>query len=281
MRTLEQPGPVHPVRIDSLSGDLVPLRFVLRAGLSLTEALTGSLVEGGFQSATLVVKGGALNPFRYVMPGPADSPAHVAYFTAPRSPQGTTRIEQANATFGWNEGKPFLHCHAVWTEPDGARRGGHILAGDSIVCEETGVEAWGFRDIRVATAPDLETNFTLFQPSGLSKRGNAIFARVKPNEDITRAVEAIAATHGMRDAVVRGSLGSLIGARFTNGIGVDDRATEVLVRGGTVRDGTAALDLLVVDRNGQVHEGVLVRGENPVCITFDLILEGSDAPLQP
>ena len=25
--------------------------------------------------------------------------------------------------------------------------------------------------------------------------------------------------------------------------------------------------------NGEVHEGWLERGENPVCITFDLVLE--------
>ena len=31
--------------------------------------------------------------------------------------------------------------------------------------------------------------------------------------------------------------------------------------------------LLVVDMQGQVHEGWLRRGENPVCITFDLFLE--------
>ena len=275
MRMLVQPGPVHPVRIESRGGNLVPLRFVLRAGLSLTEALTGPLVEAGFQSATLVVKGGALNPFRYVMPGPADDASHVAYFTAPRAPEGTTHIEQANATFGWADGKPFLHCHAAWVEPDGQRRGGHILPGDSVVCEETWVEAWGFRDIRVATAADAETNFTLFQPNGQSRPGNAVFARVKPNEDIVRAVETIAAAHALPNAVVRGSLGSLIGARFTDGSGVKDHATEVLVRGGTVRNGTASLDLLVVDMAGQVHEGWLARDSNPVCITFDLMLEGT------
>ena len=273
MRRLVQPGPVQPVRIDSIGGDLTPLRFILRAGLTLTEALTGPLVEAGFQSATLVVKGGALNPFRYVMPGPADDASHVAYFTAPRAPEGVTRIEQANATFGWMDEKPFLHCHAAWMEPDGSRRGGHILPGDSVVCEETCVEAWGFRDIRVATAPDLETNFTLFQPSGTSAPGNAVFARVKPNEDITEALACIAASYGMRDAVVRGSLGSLIGACFTGDSVVHDHATEVLVRHGTVRDGKAELHVLVVDMAGHVHDGVLTRGQNPVCITFDLVLE--------
>ena len=83
---------------------------------------------------------------------------------------------------------------------------------------------------------------------------------------------AVAAAHGMRDAEVRGSLGSLIGARFTDGSRVDDRATEVLVRGGAVRNGVATLDLLVVDMMGRVHDGELVRGDNPVCITFDFVL---------
>jgi hypothetical protein len=46
-----------------------------------------------------------------------------------------------------------------------------------------------------------------------------------------------------------------------------------LVREGYIRDGAAALDLLVVDMRGDVHEGWLQRGENPVCITFDIVLE--------
>jgi hypothetical protein len=31
--------------------------------------------------------------------------------------------------------------------------------------------------------------------------------------------------------------------------------------------------MLVVDMDGAVHEGWLTRGDNPVCITFDLLLE--------
>jgi len=30
-----------------------------------------------------------------------------------------------------------------------------------------------------------------------------------------------------------------------------------------------------VDMQGRVHEGRLVRGDNPVCITFDLVLIGT------
>jgi hypothetical protein len=60
---------------------------------------------------------------------------------------------------------------------------------------------------------------------------------------------------------------------------VPDNATEVLVRNGHVRNGRAALDLLVVDGQGHVHEGWLERGENPVCITFDLLMtrDGGEA----
>ena len=101
-------------------------------------------------------------------------------------------------------------------------------------------------------------------------------ARVRPNVDIVTAVETIARLHGMPNARIRGSLGSLIGTCFVDGTMVPDDATEVLVRGGHVTDGKAKLRLLVVDAQGNVHEGELARGENPVCITFDLVLTSND-----
>ncbi len=274
MRTLAQPGPVHPRRIEWFRDVPRPLRYALPAGATLNEALTGPLVAAGMQSGTVVFKGAALSPFRYVMPGPADGPAHVAYFSAPRSPEGVSLVEQANATFGWADGKPVVHCHAVWTEPDGRRRGGHILPGETVLAGDAKAGAWAFDDIRIEAAADPETNFRLLQPSGVSvPDASGIVARVRPNEDIVSAVEAICRDCGVRDATVRGSLGSLIGARFTGGGGVDDHATEVLVRQGRVRGGVAELELLVVDMRGEVHAGWLERGCNPVCITFDLVLE--------
>jgi predicted DNA-binding protein with PD1-like motif len=274
MRRLQQPGPAHPERITWFRGEPVPLWFTLPVGATLNAALTRPLVEAGLQSATLVFRDAALSPFRYVMPGPADDASHVAYFSTPRAPAGVSRIEQANATFGWAGDEPFVHCHAAWTEPDGRRRGGPILPRETTVAEAAEVAAWGFADIRMKAAADEETNFTLFQPSGPSAPGaGGIVARVKPNEDILSAIGAICRDTGIRDAAIRGSLGSLIGARFTDGRQVDDHATEVLVRQGWVRDGEPALELLVVDMQGTVHQGWLARGENPVCITFDLVLE--------
>jgi predicted DNA-binding protein with PD1-like motif len=274
MRTLRQPGLPEAVRIDSFRAEPRAVRLTLPAGPTLTEALTAPLVAAGFQCATATLSGAALNPFRYVMPNPSPDAEHVAWFSATQAPEGTSQIELANATFGWADGAPSIHCHAVWREPDGRRRGGHILPDQTRLCEPAEAWAWGFTTVRIEAARDEETNFTLFQPRGTSAPSTCgLIVRVKPNEDILTALETTALRHGIANAAVRGSLGSLVGARFVNGASVNDHATEVLVRDGFIRNGEAALDLLVVDMQGQVHEGWLTRGENPVCITFDLFLE--------
>lgn len=274
MRTLLQPGPVQPARFESFCGELLTMEYTLRPPATLNDALTREPVAMGLQGGTITFGRGTLEPFRYVRPGPPDSAAHVAYFSKPFAPAGRTLVKAANATFGWDQGRPTVHIHGAWIEADGTLRGGHMLPQ---ACDLSGfmtATVWGFKNIRVATAADAETNFTLLQPSGLfDETGNGVFARIRPNEDVTLAVEAIARQHGMRNAAVRGSMGSLIGARFNDGRVVEDYATEVMVRHGVVRDGVAELTMLIADMQGHVHEGVLVRGENPVLITFDLVLE--------
>jgi predicted DNA-binding protein with PD1-like motif len=274
LRSLRQPGPAHPNRIDCFRGEIGIIQYTLTQGATLNAALTAPLVKAGFQSGTVTFKDVALHPFRFVMPGPADNASHVAYFSASRAPSGISCIEQANATFGWADGKPFVHCHATWIESDGHRHGGHILPHETFIAEPAGAVAWGFQTLRIDAQPDAETNFTLFQPSGpLCTVGNGLLARVRPNQDILTSLETIASLQGIENATIRGSLGSLIGAHFIHGGQVDDHATEVLVREGYIRNGIAALDLLVVDMHGDVHEGWLRRGQNPVCITFDLVLQ--------
>jgi predicted DNA-binding protein with PD1-like motif len=185
-------------------------------------------------------------------------------------------VEIANATFGWRDGAPFVHCHGAWIEEATHRRGGHMLPHETMVAQETIVHAWALPDVTIRADPDPETNFTLFHPlsdAPAPDGDRTIVARVRPNEDITLAIEAIARRHHLKSAVVRGSLGSLIGAHFADGSRVADHATEVLIRSGHVHDGQAVLDMLVVDMAGHVHEGRLARGDNPVCITFELVLE--------
>jgi predicted DNA-binding protein with PD1-like motif len=280
MRRLLQPGPVAAERVECVCGNVRAIGFTLQPGLTLNEALTRPLIAAGMHSAALTFSGGALSPFVYVMPAEAPDDRHVAYFSAPHAPAGETRVDIANATFGWRDGAPFVHVHGAWIEPDGRRLGGHMMAHETIVAAPIRVQAWALADVRIEVAPDPETNFCLFHPvaSAGTGDGRAIVARIRPNEDICTALEAICRRYGVASAIVRASLGSLVGARFESGGMVEDLATEVLVRHGTVRrdaagEWRAELDMLVVDMNGTVHEGRLVRGENPVCICFELVLE--------
>lgn len=270
MRFLVQPGPAAPVRLDICRGEAKLMRFSVPEGTTLHAGLTAPLAEAGCGAATLRFRDAAVGPFRFVMPGPPDGPAHVAYFTDPVAPPGVTRISDASATFAWADGKPMVHIHAAWNEADGRRRGGHILAAETLVAAPFDVEAWCFSDIRVEAEFDNETNFTLPQPkAGTSSDSGsgAFFIRVKPNVDLLTTIEWI----GLRNATVLG-MGSLIGAAFTDGNRVPDNATEVLVRQGWVRDGVVSVEVIAVDGAGTVHQGWLQRGENPICITFDLIL---------
>ena len=281
LRTLRQPGPPAARRIEAVRGALTRLRFPVHAGLTLAEALTRPLVEAGLQSATIRLDELALGPFRYVMPAPAPDDSHVAYFSRTHEPPGVSHVEIACATFGWTDGKPVIHCHAVWQEADGRRRGGHILTDQTVVAAPTEARTAGLATVRIETHPDPETNFPLLRPSGTDCPGDGIVARVAPNQDILAAMESVAEQYGVRDAVVRGTLGSLVGAQFADGTVVEDDATEVLVRAGRVRDGRAELDVMAVDMRGEVHEGWLAHGRNAVCITFDLMLDTASEPAAP
>ena len=278
MRRLVQPGPVSAERIESFACGGRELTFRLEAGVSLNRALTAPLVAAGMQAGALTFSGGVLAPFVYVVPAQPTDALHVAYFSAPRMP-GRGEVMLANATFGWRDGEPFVHCHGTWMEPDGRLHGGHMMPHETFIQEGAEVRGWGTPDVRIAAEPDPETNFPLFRPLSVGGDGGRfVIARVRPNEDICTALETTCRLHGIREAIVRASLGSLVGARFTDGAMVTDHATEVLVRSGRVfSDGDGALraelDMIAVDMSGAVHEGWLVRGENPVCITFELMLE--------
>ena len=108
-----------------------------------------------------------------------------------------------------------------------------------------------------------------------------LLAKVRPNEDISTAIEAICSDHEITRANVYG-IGSLNEVRFTDGRRVEAHATEVLIREGRVEEvhgqPRASLRIDVVDLEGQVYSGQIVHGDNPVCITFELVIEELDQP---
>lgn len=277
---MRQPGPAPLKRFESVVGTGRKLDFTLEPGLTLNEAVAGPLSKAGMKAASLVLEGGSFLPFQYLMPALSTDGHHAAWYSEPRAPSGETRLENGNVTFGERDGAPFVHCHATFIERDGKRHAGHVLPLQTTVGRPIRASAWCTKDVRMVAVPDAETGFTLFRPIASELNGNmdgprVVIARVRPNTDIIETLEAILMTHGLAEARLRGGIGSLIGARYVDGSSVGDAATEVFVTNGFVstRSNSTSLEIVMVDTKGAITRGQLLRGENPVCITFELFLE--------
>src|SRR6266851_8124495 len=283
MRAIVQPGPPVAGRIQWVEARGRAFSFTLEAGLPLLEAARRGLAAQGFVGGTLNVKGGALGPFAYVMPALAKSREHAAFYSETFRPPGITRLKLAAMTLGVRDGAPFLHCHGLWTEADGRVNGGHMLPEETFVAEPFEVDAFGLDGAVFAAEPDPETNFKLFGPvaraaGGAETISRAFALRLRPNQDFAEALESFCRDRGIARAKIRGGVGSTIGARFTDGRVVDPFATELAIISGTIASGAggaleAILDVALVDYTGGVGEGRLIRGDNPVLMTMELVLE--------
>lgn len=107
--------------------------------------------------------------------------------------------------------------------------------------------------------------------------GRVAIVRLKPNEDLVGGVEAVARTQGFRHAVVRTAVGSLVDASLGYGESgrrrVEGPGIEILTLMGEVRDGRADLRGTISDKHANVFGGSFVAGENPICITLELVLQ--------
>jgi predicted DNA-binding protein with PD1-like motif len=195
--------------------------------------------------------------------------------------RGAARIESGSITYGLRDGQPSLHCHATWIEADGHRRGGHVLAAESRVERPARIDAWMLDGAAFEVQPDAETNFSLLQVTPTAARPGgleALAVRVCPNEDLCLALEAICAERNIRRGRIRGGVGSLIGSVFDDGRTVEPFVTEVFLRGGVIEPGSdgalrAEVDIGLVAHTGEIAEGRLARGQNPVLIAFELVIE--------
>jgi predicted DNA-binding protein with PD1-like motif len=281
MRHIDHPGPTAAERFAAVPGEAMPIRFVLEPGLTVDEAVAAGMRESGCIGGFVEFRGGRCEPFRYVMPAASSDPRYVAWYSETFEPDGPVNVTRACAIVGVRDGKTFLHCHGVWDMGEG-RRMGHMLAPLSRVAEPIEVTGIGFRDATFEATPDMETNFTLFEPVQYTGKGSSkadsqvLLAKVRPNQDVSLAIEGICLREGIARANVYG-IGSLNGVRFVDGTRVDSHATEVQIRDGHFKSeggqGQARLSLDVVDMHGMITSGEIVRGDNPVCITFELVIE--------
>jgi predicted DNA-binding protein with PD1-like motif len=283
MRSIAQPGPPVPERIQWVEARGRAFSFMLEAGVPLLEAARRGFAAEGFGGGVLSAKGGALGPFAYVMPALSRDGVNAAFYSDTFRPAGITQVKLAAMTLGQRDGAPFFHCHGLWTEADGRVNGGHMLPEETFVAEPFEVDAFGLDGAVFAAERDSETNFKLFGPvasaiTNAKTTGRAFALRLRPNQDFAGALEAFCRQHGIIRARLHGGVGSTIGACFTDGRTVVPFATELAIRSGSVApgaDGTlhADLDIALVDYLGGIAEGKLMRGDNPVLMTMELVLE--------
>lgn len=283
MRSIAQPGAAVPERIQWVEARGRAFSFTLAAGLPLLEAARRGFAEAGFGSGVLNLRGGALGPFAYVMPALSKTGANAAFYSDTFRPAGITRLKLGAMTFGERDGAPFFHCHALWTETDGDLHGGHILPEESIVAESFEVAAFGIDGAMFIAEPDPETNFKLFGPvartvTDADTTSRAFALRLRPNQDFAAALESFCRQHGILRARIHGGVGSTIGAHFSGDRTVVPFATELAITAGAIAPGAdgalhAELDIALVDYLGGIAEGRVVRGDNPVLMTMELVLE--------
>ena len=113
----------------------------------------------------------------------------------------------------------------------------------------------------------------------LSRTGRNSLRRASAERRYLRSTRSdLPFAHGFAAAVLRASVGSVIDPVFEGRHAIHSDSTELLVRSGSVKpDQSGALrselDISLVDTEGRLHEGRIARGCNPVCITFELMME--------
>ncbi len=275
MRRVEQPGPAPEPRILCASGPGRRFGFTLHPGEALLQGVAAGFAREGFGSGALRLRGGGFGPFAYVMPSLPVSPRNAAYYSDTFRPAGLTRLVEGAMTLGRRDGAPFFHCHALWQEADGRASGGHILPEECTVASPIEVEAVGLAEAGFVAVDDGETNFRLFQPHGGVAEGRFHALRLRPNQDLVLALEAFCRARGIAQAVLHGGVGSIIGARYADGTTAEPFATEMFISAGGIdaSGATSAVDVGLVNYTGAVSSGRLRRGDNPVLMTMELVLE--------
>lgn len=282
---LVHPGKVDPLRIAAVRCSASALQITVPHEQPLDEIVRRVLREQGWSSAVGQLESGVLRSFSFShpIPGP-DETSRVAL--SPASLVEHAAIVHGGLTVGSRKGEPLVHTHAVFVNAAGERRGGHLHYDSVVMGAGTIVHLWGTSDTNIVSSFDQEIGVPIFQfgdnrrmvAETLNGSGNAVFARIRPNVDLSYALEAVLKHAGFEGKLlVPGQIGSLVGTTFSDPNGLRRIAgpvVEVLKLTPLIRrDGKewhVDLEAEIVDSQGRLHSGVLARGLNPVCMTFEL-----------
>ncbi len=282
MRSIAHPGQSGTQRLFAIPSGVRPITTELIAGQTLLDAIAQMGEDFDVKSGAFRLNGGVLTSFSYVMPALSKSPEHAVYFSETFYVEGQVKLESASVTFGLRDGQPWLHCHAVWIEPNGRRHGGHLLPDRVVVATPIQLTGVALENAAFTVCPDPETNFSLFTPLATAEHSTspnpgAYAIRLAPNVDLCDALEAFCQVQNIKRATIFGGVGSTVGAQFQDGRIVEPFVTELLIRSGRiVRTDTgqsrAEIDISIVDYKGGLTEGRLASGANPILVTAELVI---------
>lgn len=276
-RTIRHPGPPAADRRRAVACRAHPVKVRLRAGLTFGDAVAQGFEEQGHRAGYLRLENVPMAHLSYVIPAPAPGDGHAAWYSATRHIPDRPRILTAGVHLGLRDGAPFTHCHGLWSGDRDDPVMGHLLPADSEIAEDRVATGWAVSGATLAVEEDSETRFSLFRPQASPARDGgqrALLCTLQPNQDITAAVEELAAEHGFAEARVEG-IGSVVGACFDEGPGLDSYATEVFLTEADIRHGQARLSSISVGFDGAHRDGRLTRLRNSVCVTAELLMIGS------
>src|SRR5690606_15282003 len=143
--------------------------------------------------------------------------------------------------------------HATWLDERGRLRGGHLLPDTTVGTVPIEATVRVLSDVDLVSETCAETEMPAFTPYRRTPatRIRAVLSGIRPGEDLCPEVAPVARRAGFDSALVRASLGSLVGARLRSGAGepveVDWPASEVTSLTGTVRGEDVALVASMVD----------------------------------
>lgn len=116
--------------------------------------------------------------------------------------------------------------------------------------------------------------------------GRVLAARLLCNDDLVESIEELCVRHDVKNAVVKGALGSLFRTQLEQTAGdtprtieVEGFAVELLSLSGNVsthqNSPAPAVNLfgIVADNQGHVFAGKFVRGSSPTCITIEMTVQ--------
>lgn len=287
-RAIVHPGPIAPERFRAIGCHAHPLTLTARSGMDVNDTIAAAFAAQGFEGGYVRLKNVPMKRLNYVMPAAAPDDTHAAWYSDTFSmPDGT--ILDAGLHMGRRDGEPFLHCHGSWKSADGRVSMGHLLPFQSEFAQDTPLQALALDGAILDVQKDDETNFPLFTPVARPRMRTdaglrALLCTVRPNTDLCMALETAAARFGLGEAIING-IGSLIGADYEDGTTLTAYASEILVRDGRIAPSAsgspqAILDIAMVDLTSNISGGRLMRGKNPVCVTFELLLTERQAAAQ-